>query len=50
MRFFDPEQMLLIEKAQDIEKDFFDRKIKIRPYEGGFSPCGWLNELDARFS
>ena len=50
MRLYDPEQMLLIEKAQDIEKEFFDRKTDIKPYEGGFSPCGWLNELDAKFS
>ena len=50
MRYYDPESMLLIKKAQDIDPGFFEKDIAIKPYDGGFSPSCWVNELDARFS
>lgn len=50
MRYYDPQSMLLIKKAQDIDPGFFKKDIGAKPYDGGFSPVCWVNELDARFS
>lgn len=50
MRYYDPQSMLLIKKAQDIDPGFFKKNIGVKPYDGGFSPVCWVNELDARFS
>ena len=48
MRLYDPQRMLLIEKAQDIDADFINKDIAITPYADELSPVRWIDELDAQ--
>lgn len=49
MRLYDPQRVLLIEKAQDIDADVFKKDAKIKPYADELSPVRWIDELDAQF-
>ena len=46
MRGYDPQSMLYIEKAQDIDIDIFRRDTGRKPYSGELSPVHWVDELD----
>ena len=46
MRFYNPEQMLLIRSSEEISEEFLKKPFRAKPCEDAFSPRLWLDEIE----